>query len=251
MAETKPHTPKRRLKKKYRRALQLILGSAALLILAVQVEKCIRRNPREPRTQEVSDFVPVIAHHKIVGVGSYRKEFNDSNKVQLAAANRYGIQPVQNRAEADSLRQELVLLKDVDTYAIDTLKHSIPYLTYGAKAVLDRIGQNFRDSLYAKGRIPYRLVVTSVLRTRDDVAVLRRRNVNASENSTHCYATTFDITYARYVPSSLPKPSGLRDIEPWEMKKVLAEVLRDLRNEGLCYVKYEFKQPCFHITARR
>ena len=32
---------------------------------------------------------------------------------------------------------------------------------------------------------------------------------------------------------------------------VMAEVLRDLKNAGRCYVKYEIKQACFHITARK
>jgi hypothetical protein len=31
---------------------------------------------------------------------------------------------------------------------------------------------------------------------------------------------------------------------------VLAEVLRDAREAGHCYIKYEVKQGCFHITAR-
>ena len=28
------------------------------------------------------------------------------------------------------------------------------------------------------------------------------------------------------------------------------EVLRDLKQAGRCYVKYELKQGCFHITTR-
>lgn len=34
------------------------------------------------------------------------------------------------------------------------------------------------------------------------------------------------------------------------MKRALGEVLRDLRYEGRCFVKYEVKQGCFHITVR-
>ena len=34
------------------------------------------------------------------------------------------------------------------------------------------------------------------------------------------------------------------------LKLVLAEVLRDLRKADKCYIKYELKQGCFHITAR-
>jgi hypothetical protein len=27
-------------------------------------------------------------------------------------------------------------------------------------------------------------------------------------------------------------------------------VLRDMRQQGRCYIKYEVKQGCFHMTAR-
>ena len=30
----------------------------------------------------------------------------------------------------------------------------------------------------------------------------------------------------------------------------MAEILNDLRNHGRCYVKFERKQSCFHITVR-
>lgn len=244
--ETSPRKKKRRLKKKYRRALQLIALAAILFVAGSLLEKALHRTPGEEIPEDV-----VIGNGRILGVPSYKKEFNDSNNVQLVAAERYGIKPVENREEAAALTDRLVLIRDCDYYLVDTLRHSVPYLTFQAAGVLEQIGRNFRDSLYAKGRIPHRLVVTSILRTQEDVKFLRKRNVNASANSTHCYATTFDITYARFAPSDAPKPEGLRETEPWDLKKVLAEVLRDLRNEGLCYVKYEYKQPCFHITARR
>ena len=104
-------------------------------------------------------------------------------------------------------------------------------------------------TLLLKGLNPQRLIITSILRTEEDVRALRRGNVNASENSTHRYATTFDIAYARYDP--MDKVKGCVDSYPGQLKMVLAEVLRDLRNEGLCYVKHERRQPCFHITSRK
>ena len=249
--ETPPKKKKRRLKKKYRRALQLIGVFTLLMIIGIILEKSLRHRPKAPKEEKQPVEEVVIGNGTIVGVPSYKKEFDDSNNVQLIAAERYGIKPVADRDAAAALTDKLVLIEDGSYYIVDTLKHSVPYLTFQAAGVLETIGRNFRDSLYAKGRIPHRLVITSVLRAQADVNVLRRRNVNASANSTHCYATTFDITYARYADSDAPKPAGLRDAEPWELKKVLAEVLRDLRNEGLIYVKYETRQPCFHITARR
>ena len=42
----------------------------------------------------------------------------------------------------------------------------------------------------------------------------------------------------------------LQDVSADTLKLVLSEVLRDLRKEDKCYIKYELKQGCFHITTR-
>ena len=34
------------------------------------------------------------------------------------------------------------------------------------------------------------------------------------------------------------------------LKWVLSEVLKDLRKQGRCHIKYEKRQGCFHITVR-
>lgn len=39
-------------------------------------------------------------------------------------------------------------------------------------------------------------------------------------------------------------------MQPFELTKVLSEVLRDRRNAGKILVKYERKEHCFHITVR-
>ena len=140
----------------------------------------------------------------------------------------------------------LVLIEDDDFLVVDKLRYSVPYLTRGAAAELHQIAKAFSDSLDAKHFPDYKLVVSSVLRTEEEVQRLRRSgNPNASDNSAHCYGTTFDITYTRY----------WRDMEtdefmqPYELTKVLAEVLRDEKNAGHCLVKYERKEHCFHITS--
>ena len=43
---------------------------------------------------------------------------------------------------------------------------------------------------------------------------------------------------------------GYESVEKAILKNVLGEVLRDLRKQNKCYVKYEVKQRCFHITTR-
>ena len=84
-----------------------------------------------------------------------------------------------------------------------------------------------------------------MLRTDEDVKNLSKRNINASQRSVHCYGTTVDISYKRFVKHD---DEG-KDANQVHLKAVLAEVLRDLKKEGRCYVKHEIKQACFHITA--
>ena len=180
----------------------------------------------------------------------YSREFNDMNDVQLNVAQAIGVPPVKDREEAEKMKGSLVLLEDCDLYEIRELTHSIPYLVPSAKDLLDLIGRNFQDSLAAHGLNPNKLVVTSVLRTEADVAALRKRNTNASENSTHRYGTTFDLSYWRFVKIDELRGRPYADVPPEMLRAVLGQTLRDIHNEGLCYVKYERKQNCFHITVR-
>lgn len=186
----------------------------------------------------------------IRGVISYRRSFGDLNDVQLKAARTWGITPLATREEAEEMDEELILIADNELYAVDSLTHSVPYLVPRAGALLDTIGANFLDSLTAKGLNPNKIIVTSVLRTEDDVKRLRRRNGNASKNSCHSYGTTFDVSWKRFEKVEDEDGRPLQDVSADTLKLVLAEVLRDVRKADKCYVKYELKQGCFHITTR-
>ena len=186
----------------------------------------------------------------IKGVISYRRSFGDLNDAHLAAAKSIGVAPLQNRAAAEKLGKKVVEIKSGDLYQVDSLTHSIPFLVPKASALLDSIGANFLDSLESKGLNPNQVIVTSVLRTFDDVKRLGKRNVNASKNSAHVYGTTFDITYKRFHKVEDPDGRPMQDVRADTLKLVLSEVLRDLKKKEKCYVKYELKQACFHITAR-
>ena len=191
--------------------------------------------------------------HRVRGVWSYSACFPDSQNVQIEAAQKYGIMPVRNRKEAEVLvkQHQLVNICHSPFYAIDELTHSIPYLVPRAQHLLNTICLNFIDSCQVKGLPVHLPIVTSVLRTTDDVSNLQRGNKNATTNSCHCYGTTVDIAYNKFMPMTGMYESQaalLRWNEP--MKQVLSEVLNDLRMEGKCYVKYERKQGCFHLTCR-
>ena len=186
----------------------------------------------------------------IKGVVSYKRSFGDLNDAHLKVAQVFGIIPVASREEAEKLQGKLTHVVDNEYYAVDSLTHSIPYLVPRASALLDTIGANFLDSLQAKGLNPNRILVTSVLRTKDDVKRLRRRNGNASENSCHFYGTTFDVSWKRFRKVEDVDGRPLQDVSADTLKLVLAEVLRDIRQADRCYIKYELKQGCFHITTR-
>lgn len=190
--------------------------------------------------------------HNIRGVVSYKRSFNDLNDVQLATAKRIGIRPIASREEAEDEVESAYLerIASCERYDVDSLTHSIPYLIPKASALLDTIGVNFLDSLKHKGLNPNKIIVTSVLRTKNDVKRLRRTNGNASLNSCHFYGTTFDISWKRFTKVEHPEGRPMQDVSADTLKLVLSEVLRDLRKADRCYVKYELRQGCFHITAR-
>lgn len=186
----------------------------------------------------------------IKGVISYKRSFGDLNNLHLKAAQSMGVHPIASRKEAEQMKEKLTCIKSNDCYFVDSLTHSIPFLVPRASALLNAIGSNFLDSLTTKGLNPNQIVITSVLRTEDDVKRLRRRNINASKNSAHFYGTTFDVSWKRFKKIEDKDGRPLQDVSADTLKLVLSEVLRDLRKEDKCYIKYELKQGCFHITTR-
>ncbi len=186
---------------------------------------------------------------RIYSVPGYSRCFPDSQHVHEVSARKWGVKAVHDREEAESMKDELVYVGNSPYYKVDPLKSSIPYLVPRASLLLHDIGINFFDSLQRK-KIPlHKMIVTSVLRTKEDVNKLRGRNFNATENSCHLYGTTFDICYNRYQTVEAPGEHR-RSVRNDSLKYVLAEVLRDMREEGRCHIKYEVKQGCFHITVK-
>ena len=189
--------------------------------------------------------------NKVLSVPGYSVTFPDENDIQLAAAQRHGVSPVEDREDAERRKTELVYVAASPFYKVDKLNRSIPYLVPRASELLQEIGQAYYDSLQAKGKPLHRFIVTSLLRTRNDVDRLRTYNRNATQNSCHLYGTTFDISYNRYeTVEALTDGERVRKVPGDTLKWILSEVLRDFRKAGKCYVKYEVKQACFHITAR-
>lgn len=192
------------------------------------------------------DFTP----HRIYSVPRFKDCFPDSQAVHLDAAQRWGVKPVANRLDAEKRMSELVYIGANPYFYVENLKNSIPYLVPRASTLLNDIGRAYYDSLYVKGVPFHKILVTSVLRTREDVSRLQRRNGNATDNSCHLYGTTFDIAQNRYKTVYDPRKGSRHEVQNDTLKWILSEVLRDFREAGRCYIKYEVKQGCFHITVK-
>lgn len=234
------HTPDRGDKRRTARADTIIEHSK-------HVDRLLSQ-PRKAVELIRADGTPV--ENRIIGVGDCNAYFSDMNDVQLATAKRLGISLIEDREEAQRRKTDLVYINDNPLYRVEHLSHSIPYLVPRAQRLLNEISLNFIDSLQRKGLPFYKLIITSVLRTKQDVDRLRRVNGNTSPNSCHQYGTTFDICYNSFYRVIDPDDTSKRQVWDGRLKDVLAEVLRDMRMMGLCYIRYEVHQACFHITAR-
>lgn len=173
--------------------------------------------------------------------------FGDVNNVQLAAAQQLGITPMETRSELDSRKGVLRKISTCGHYMLDNLTHSVPYLTPGAAELVDAIGSRFQDKLKANGFREHRIIVTSVLRSAEDVRNLMKGNQNAVKQSAHQYGTTFDIAYTRFNRTLM---SG-EPVSDQKMAELLGETLKELRDQDRCYVKFERQQHCYHITSRK
>ena len=226
---------------------------------AVQ-ETVVLEESLEPVQEQPEETEPVVEEEDDVdGTGAstareiiydarrmaYASIFNDINELHLEKAREVGLKSIPEKRDVVDTKQ-LVKVEESDYLTIDELRYSVPYLTAGAAAELNRIAKAFNDSLVRKQLPVYKLVCSSILRTEEDVTRLQKSgNPNASDNSAHCYGTTFDITYTKYDREEETDEF----MQPFELTKVLGEVLRDEKNAGRILVKYEKKEHCFHITS--
>lgn len=177
--------------------------------------------------------------------GRLRDIFTDSNHLQLRAAKANGFEPIVDLRSAYNLKCPIVKIHTCDAYVLDPIQHSLPYLVPKAAELLRTIGKAFSDTIKARGGKAYRIKVTSLTRTDYSVGKLLKRNRNATSQSCHRYGTTFDISWIKF---DCLDPSFVVSLE--DLKNILAEVVYDQRQKGKCYVMFETKQGCFHITAR-
>ncbi len=187
----------------------------------------------------------------------------DVNAVQIERARQLGIPPGSSLEPMISAGR-LIRLPDTTRYwVVRHLKYSEPYLTPSATAMLREIAERFQARLDTLSVPRYRLDITSVLRTSDKQAALRRANSNASRiESAHEFGTTVDIAYRKFAAPASPQGFPLQPFRDslleqtanqrsGELQAVLGRVLAEMQNENKLLVRMERRQTVYHITVGR
>jgi hypothetical protein len=200
------------------------------------------------------------------------------NATHVETARRSGVGPVRDSAHVAALVDsgDLVQLPDsTPWWVLRELDQSLPYVTPDTRAALEEIGRRFHARLDEHDLPPFRLDVTSVLRTGEQQAALRRRNPNAARTvSSHQFGTTFDVAYLSFAaPQSLdhrslaPHPARelTRPLRTYlttrldtlavrhapHLEGELGAVLQELQRDGAALPLRERSQPVFHVTVAR
>ncbi|MFI3239179.1 MAG: DUF5715 family protein [Bacteroidales bacterium] len=190
---------------------------------------------------------PEIIRIKVKPIGYLNKIFRDMNDVQLEVASKCGIKPLTGNQTVKDANKKLVKISTCKEYKMDKLTHSEPYLTPNAAKLLKEIGSRFSEIIKERsGGLEYKILVTSVLRTPKSIKALQKVNSNSTTNSAHLYGTTFDISYSDFYTEETEKHINKEDL-----KNILGEVIKEMRSDGRCYVRFEVKQGCFHVTSRQ
>ncbi len=191
----------------------------------------------------------------------------------LAQARTVGTR-VLDEPHLDSLLEAgaLVELEDSTEHWIVRPGTAPAYVVPAMRVLLHDLGRRFHARLAELELPPYRIEVTSALRTAEHQARLRRTNANAAAGeSSHEFGATVDLSYAAFAPPAEPLvvPSVSQDdpLRPTldrltalafesvsgrksrELGRVFSEVLQRAQDEGLAVVIYERQQTVYHLTV--
>lgn len=228
---------KRRLKKKYkiRFAVLAFVAISALIIYF----------PARKKIESMKHPAPI---------GTVKVDwYKDLNLLHLKHAQANGIKPFKSNQQLKTELPELIKegklkeISDNSYYRICPLTHSHPYLTPAAKDFLKELGKRFSDKLEEHELPHYYYQISSLLRTDENQKSLRGSNGNATANTSHRYATTFDIPYFTVVKRTFLWNEA--EVTDARATKLLSETIGELRKEGRCVVVTERNERCFHITV--
>ncbi len=197
------------------------------------------------------------------------------NAQHVARARALGVRVVSDAA-TDSLLAagRLVQLEDSTHHWIVRRGTSPAHVVPHVRTLLEVLGERFQERLADMGLPPYRLEVTSALRTSERQQELRRSNANAAAGvSSHEFGTTVDLSYAAFAPPADPPGEILTGVptelaphlerivdlalesvsarKSRELGAIFSQVLREAQAEGLALVIYERQQTVYHLTVAR
>jgi hypothetical protein len=197
------------------------------------------------------------------------------NASHVSKARELGVRAADSAA-VDSLvaAGRLVELEDSTQHWIVRPGDSPAHVVPAVRRLLEVLGQRFQERLAELDLPPYRLEVTSALRTAERQARLRRTNANAAAGvSSHEYGTTVDLSYAAFAPPAEVPDEILGDVpddlrphirritdlafesvsarKSRELGKIFSEVLAEAQAEGIVLVIYERQQTVYHLTVGR
>ena len=197
------------------------------------------------------------------------------NAAHVARARALGVRALSDEV-TDSLLAtgQLIQLEDSTHHWIVRRGSSPAYVVPHMRTLLEVLGTRFPERLAEMELPPYRLEVTSALRTTARQAELRRSNANAAAGvSSHEFGTTVDLSYAAFAPPADPPGEILVGIpnefaphverivdlalesvsarKSRELGAIFSQVLREAQAEGLALVIYERQQTVYHLTVAR
>ncbi len=197
------------------------------------------------------------------------------NGVHVARARALGVR-VTSEAVRDSLvaAGRLVPLADSTDLWIVRRGASPAYVLPSLAELLTVLGQRFQARLAALDLPPYRIEITSSLRTSDRQDELRENNANAAAGvSSHEFGATVDVSYAAFAPPAERPAEILTDVPPElrthlerfvdlafesvsarksrELGQIFGRVLDQAQDEGIAVVIYERQQTVYHLTVAR
>ncbi|HNS33183.1 MAG TPA: DUF5715 family protein [bacterium] len=192
------------------------------------------------------------------------------NDAHLAKARELGVSGIENMDDlyAEIEKGRLVPLYENRFWRIRELKNSVPYVTPDTLRLLEDIGKRFHENLEKENLPVFRFTISSVLRTRQQHERLMRINRNASRTiSSHEFGTSVDIAfrdfdYSAATPLLFRRLTDTHTKENFRkedfdrlgiqfspiLKTILARTIIELQNEGKCYVIFERRVSCFHVT---
>lgn len=182
------------------------------------------------------------------------RNLRDPNKMHIKTGREVGLkEPFRKNADFLAVRDSIVesgFLQYVENdtyYRKKRMKHSYPYLTPEAIALLKEISVRFNEKLKAKRMPEYSLQLTSCLRTLESQTKLRKKNRNATrDTSSHVFGASFDISYWEFYRNKDGRVCQYKILQD-----LLSRTIREVRNEKRCLVIKETGQFCFHCTVIR